>query len=173
MVDPEAAALTSTSVACWLDGLVKVSLLSWVSAIAGGGIVCSGGVEVGPEPQAVRTIRMPNTVAASRSFIRRLSDEWLDAGCVHCIVYACLCVSLCPLRFPAFDFINHRTRRYTKENGESSPSFIRQTWAPARYRLGGHGVVGGLRRLRPAPLRIRARCVAQKCAAYSNAGLEG
>ena len=55
IVEPEAAALTSTSVACWLDGLVKVSVLSWVRAIAGGGGVCSGGCELGLEPQAVMT----------------------------------------------------------------------------------------------------------------------
>src|SRR5215813_15501843 len=55
IVEPNANALGSTSVACWLCGLVKVSVLSWVSAISGVG----GGVTAGEEwlepPHAARS----------------------------------------------------------------------------------------------------------------------
>src|SRR5580693_8348439 len=59
IVEPDAAALASTSVACWLPGLVKVSVLSRVSATVGGGVVvCCGGWELDPPPQAVAIIRI-------------------------------------------------------------------------------------------------------------------
>src|SRR5580692_4058874 len=69
IVEPEAAALASTSVACWLPGLVKVSVLSRVSATGGGVVVCLGGWELDPEPQAAMIIRIPRRAPACESFI--------------------------------------------------------------------------------------------------------
>jgi hypothetical protein len=49
MTDPKAKALGSTSVACWLEGLVKVSVLSLVSET--GGIGIGGEVDRSPPPE--------------------------------------------------------------------------------------------------------------------------
>src|SRR5207302_224917 len=48
MVEPKAKVSGSTSVACWLVLLVKVSVLNLVSGISGGGVVCV----LLPEPHA-------------------------------------------------------------------------------------------------------------------------
>jgi hypothetical protein len=40
IVEPEEKALASTSVACWLPGLVKVPVLRGVRAMGGGVVVC-------------------------------------------------------------------------------------------------------------------------------------
>src|SRR5208283_3649876 len=69
MVEPAAKELASTSVACWLLELVKVSVLSWVSETFGGGIVVCTGSELDPPPQAAMNIRIPQTAAACRRFM--------------------------------------------------------------------------------------------------------
>src|SRR5580700_1200612 len=67
IVEPEEKALASTSVACWLRGVVRVSVLRGVSAMGGGVVVCCG-CELDPPPQAVAIIKIPSTVANRRGF---------------------------------------------------------------------------------------------------------
>jgi hypothetical protein len=67
MVEPNAALLGSTSVACWLEVLVNVSVLSFVSATGGGG---GGGgpwllpeLLPDPQPERIRTNAKADTAA--------------------------------------------------------------------------------------------------------------
>jgi len=53
IVDPKARALGSTSVACWLEVLVKVSVLSFISGSGGVGVGGDAGLSP-PEPQPRR-----------------------------------------------------------------------------------------------------------------------
>src|SRR5438874_10708689 len=69
IVEPKAKVSGSTSVACWLVLLVKVSVLNLLSGISGGGVVCV--CVLLPEPHAGRMASEIDT--AIRAGIRFLS----------------------------------------------------------------------------------------------------
>ena len=75
IVEPKANVSGSTSVACWLLPLVKVSVLNLVRGISGGGELVLVNAEV-PEPHAgIMASRMERTIRAGR---RRLVLSWRD-----------------------------------------------------------------------------------------------
>src|SRR5438034_3050646 len=76
IVEPKANVSGSTSVACWLLALVKVSVLNLVSGISGGVVVCVNG-EV-PDPHAGRIARIIDRTIRPPSDCRGLgSRDWV------------------------------------------------------------------------------------------------
>ena len=73
MVDPKAAAPASTSVACWLEGLVNVSVLNCVSAILRvggvGGVGGFGDDGEDPPPQFVSIIKAKRMQLTQRGWL--------------------------------------------------------------------------------------------------------